>query len=824
MRRLPYRFLSALLATGLALALAADTPAPGQKAPPFPEVKQPFPVPVVTTPPAPPVHEDLLRWSGLDADGAALVAFLRRRAAPETDPGRLAAVVTRLDGDPASARAACAGVLAAGPAVVPLLRQAARDPDHPGAALAGRCLRVLEQDPGALASAVVRLVAKRRPAGAVPALLAFLPHADDAGVLEEVRQALAALAYSAGRPDAALLDALDDPLPLRRAAAASALGEGPVPPADRLRKLLADRVPSVRLRAALALAAADDPDAVSALVALLADLPPDLARLAESVFLEVAADQAPRVELGTDAEGRRRCRDAWAAWWKSSEGAALLDELRRRTPTEQKRLRGAQLIARLGDDDFSVREQATREIRDLGSVVVPLLRQALRHPDVEVRQRVETLLGELGSETVSPLSPALPRLIALRKPAGAAAAVLDFLPWAEDEATAADLRRALASLAAPRGKADPAVVRALRDPSPVRRAAAAEALCRSGAAEHFRDVRKLLSDPDPAVRLAAATGLAGAGRRDAVPAVIDALADMPAPLAGQAEEFLLTLAGDQPPPGLAAGDDARRRRDAWAAWWAARGGRVELTARPPVRGEGRGGTVLVQPQGNQVVCLGTDGKERWKLSGLLGPQDAQVLGPNRVLVAEHNGQRVTERNLRGDVLWQKPTPTSWPVSVQRLRNGHTFIACRNRLLEVDREGHELYAIPRPAHDVIEARKTRDGGIVCVSNRRSVSRLDTTGKELRTFGLPAVGNMGAEVLPDGHVLVCVPWTAKVSEYDGDGKVVWEVSMPQALAAWRLGGGRALVAQQVWPARVVEVDRTGKVLSEVPTGQYTWRVRR
>jgi hypothetical protein len=215
---------------------------------------------------------------------------------------------------------------------------------------------------------------------------------------------------------------------------------------------------------------------------------------------------------------------------------------------------------------------------------------------------------------------------------------------------------------------------------------------------------------------------------------------------------------------------------------------------------------------------------RWEIKGLLGPQDAQVVSRERVLVAEHNGQRVTERNLQGDIVWQKQLGSGWPVGVQRLRNGNTFITCRNQLLEVDRGGRELYAINRPQNDVVAARKMRDGQIICVSTQRSVTRMDTDGKELKTFTLPIVMNMGVEILENGHVLACVSWMNKVTEYDTEGKSVWEVSLAQPWAACRLPGGNTLVSLQQWPAKVVEVDREGKTVAEMTPSWQVLRLHR
>src|SRR5208282_1718828 len=106
---------------------------------------------------------------------------------------------------------------------------------------------------------------------------------------------------------------------------------------------------------------------------------------------------------------------------------------------------------------------------------------------------------------------------------------------------------------------------------------------------------------------------------------------------------------------------------------------------PASGGRLRGFTLLVQPQSNTITALGPDGKERWALTGLEGPVDAQVLANGHILVAESN--RVTERDVRGTVLWKLEGIT--PVSVQRLPNGNTFIPCNDVLVEVDRRGKDV---------------------------------------------------------------------------------------------------------------------------------------
>jgi len=82
----------------------------------------------------------------------------------------------------------------------------------------------------------------------------------------------------------------------------------------------------------------------------------------------------------------------------------------------------------------------------------------------------------LDKDKMPPLSPVAPRLVALRQPPGAAEALLAFLPSAEDEAIVGEVQATLAAVAMHDGKPEPALVQALDDKQPLRRAVAAAAL------------------------------------------------------------------------------------------------------------------------------------------------------------------------------------------------------------------------------------------------------------------------------------------------------------------------------------------------------------
>src|SRR5262245_38315914 len=177
----------------------------------------------VATAAEPPSDAQLLKQAQISTDGPGLVAYFRQRTVAGDDRQRIESLIERL-GDPVYAvrERATAELIACGlPAVTLLRRAAATQEDVEVARRAERCLTAIERVPSAaLSAAVARLISKRRPEGAVGALLAYLPMADDESVADEVRDALAAMALAGEKPDPLLVQALNDQQPVRRAAAA----------------------------------------------------------------------------------------------------------------------------------------------------------------------------------------------------------------------------------------------------------------------------------------------------------------------------------------------------------------------------------------------------------------------------------------------------------------------------------------------------------------------------------------------------------------------------------------------------------------------------
>jgi hypothetical protein len=324
------------------------------------------------------------------------------------------------------------------------------------------------------------------------------------------------------------------------------------------------------------------------------------------------------------------------------------------------------------------------------------------------------------------------------------------------------------------------------------------------------------------VRLRVALALAFVRDRSAIPVLIDLLAELPRDQNWPVEEVLQRLAEDRAPAWIGGTDEAARRqwRDAWAAWWQKQGAQVDLAKlqrSPPLLGY----TVVVLLDAGQVMELGTDRRPRWQIGGLQSPLDAQVLPGDRVVIAEYNSGRVTERNRKGDILWEKRVTN--PTAAQRLANGHTFIVTQAQLLVVDPTGKEVFTFGPPGISFTTARKFPDGRIGYVAGNRYVE-LDARGKERKSF---AVGNVqttsSLDVLSNGHIVVGHYGDGKVSEFDGDGKTVWQASVPSPISVVRLPNGNTLVTSQ-HPQQVVELDRGGKVVWQYQATGHPTRARR
>lgn len=248
----------------------------------------------------------------------------------------------------------------------------------------------------------------------------------------------------------------------------------------------------------------------------------------------------------------------------------LLDFFRKRTPPAPPTDKLEALVKNLSSDDASVADRAQAELTAIGLPALPHLRAAANNADeVEAARRARACLSNIEGDNAASLVVNAARALAARKPAGAAKVLLDYLPHAEDNTSFQEIQAALQAVALRDGKPDPALLAALKDRVAIRRGTAAQVLSSVGGPAYYPAIRPLLKDSKPSVRLGVALGLVGAYDAEAVPVLIDSLADLPPSLRSAAEEYLNNLAGEWAVSGPKGHDMTARkiRRDVWASWW-----------------------------------------------------------------------------------------------------------------------------------------------------------------------------------------------------------------------------------------------------------------
>jgi hypothetical protein len=508
----------------------------------------------------------------------------------------------------------------------------------------------------------------------------------------------------------------------------------------------------------------------------------------------------------------------------ADDGASLLAFFRKRTLSTEERARLAELVKRLGDEEFAEREKAVAGLVAAGPAARPLLAAALHDPDLEVVQRARQCLARLSSERHVVVAAA--HVLAARRPAGAVAVLLAYLPQADGQEAQLAVRAALASVGIHDDHADPLLVAALADAEPLRRGAAAAVLGRLPGQRAA--VARLLQDAHAEVQLDAALALARAGQRSAVPVLIALLVDAPAERAGEAEDLLIHLAGPRS-PSVVLGTNAesrRQSRDAWQRWYKEHGATADLGVLSKVEPV-LGLRVVCELVGSRhgtgrILAFGPDNEIRWEIHDVAGPLDVRLLPGGRVLSAEINTKKVVERNLEGKVLWEFDMD-HMPMSCQRLSNGNTFIATDNELMEVTPDKKKAWSIPRPG-GILSGEKLLTGHLLTVDRAGTITELDTDGKVLRTVAGGDTSNWGSvERLRDGHFLVARCGVHQVVEIDAEGKECWKVGIDWPTWASRLSNGHTLVACAN-SGQVVEFDRAGNRVWEQKLPNRPARCRR
>lgn len=173
--------------------------------------------------------ERLLKEQKIGTDGPALLAYLKKHTLADADRAKIDGLIRQLGDSSFEVREkAKKSLIQAGGGAAPFVIRASRDPDPEVSNLAKEILESVGKVPeGREAEAVVRMLVRKPPEGAVAALLAYLPDAPDEAVVREIQSVLYVLGMKGGKADPALQAAVEDKNVLRRNVASALLKPDP---------------------------------------------------------------------------------------------------------------------------------------------------------------------------------------------------------------------------------------------------------------------------------------------------------------------------------------------------------------------------------------------------------------------------------------------------------------------------------------------------------------------------------------------------------------------------------------------------------------------
>ena len=524
-----------------------------------------------------------------------------------------------------------------------------------------------------------------------------------------------------------------------------------------------------------------------------------------------------------------------AANLKETDAAGLLGYLRTRTLSDADLSKIQAVIKRLGADDFEARLKAAVEVEKYGSAAVGPLKAAWQtDPDPEIAYRSGEALKRMEKVPHAAVAAAAVRALAKLKPPDTAAVLLGFLPLADNDRVADEIRTTLIAVAVKDGKAEPALLAGLADSVPVRRAASAVALISGGSDKELirikdafgkvKEVAKSEKHIETRFQILHAM-LTVARDRDALNLLVEAIPELPRGRLWQVEDFLLQLAGkDSPKIQLGRTPEALAKgRDAWKAWIekSPQAAALEKFAYVP-RIHGKMLLVLYDQRygSGSVVELGPDLKEKWKIPNLLGPRDAAYLPDGTIAIAEQNSNRVTIRDTTGRILATRNIGGNNrvfgnPQQVQVLDSGELMVTCRNVIVVYKKDkDEEAYRYVRQQYDMVAAHRFPNGETLILLQNGTDQNIfiDDQGKEIPDRKLKTGVSYGeAYATAGGEGRVLVTEQNQVVEYDlKKNEKVWSKAINSPRFVQRLPNGNTIIIEA----------QSNRAIEVAPDGEEVW----
>lgn len=685
------------------------------------------------------------------------------------------------------------------------------------------CLQYIQGTEGdKLLESAIRVLAAKPGKESTAALLQFLPFAGTDNLRDSCETAVKEICVLGSQSYKEALTHVKDAHPRRRALVAEIIArEGTVAEKDYLHLLFQDGSPMVRKKLATTFLEMLDPRGILPAIDLMETSSLEEILEVESILLEIAGEwgvQGPRVE---DSLSNSIRRGIWRAWWDKINSQELLQPLKKLAPDQKLLLEADRLI--IAGDAPTLKIFLDRHLNNSQSWLAGfILFRSRQDPNLaKIVSQYQNQLSE--TQKNSTHLPSYFRLVQMRNPPGGLEAMVAAFPACFDEENQGALVSALVAMSKAQSGMPVVWETATKSPLMEYRILASRVLPGLGFPQAKTLSEALATDANPLVSAEVCLAQAKVGQKDRVPQLISLLSKLPREKMEQVEQFLVQLAGETAPNSSWETVESREKSlRQWRDWWDKAG--PALVIKPNLFDQKNPKNFLVteaydpKSRFGRVFLMNPKGKVLWEVGNLSSPADARLLGSSRVLMCEAGTNRVTERDLKGTILWEKPA--SAPFAVQRNSNGNTFIACRNSLLEVDRQGKEVFKFVLNNDTILAAWRYSSNHYGYVTYAGNYARLDATGKEIvksrisfpTNYGVSGGGFSG----PD-RVLVSIPQLNKVLEFDLQGKQTWEAEAVSPGNPVKLANGNVLVPT-LNSTKLVEIRRDGRLAWESAPGQF------
>ena len=764
-------------------------------------------------------ERELLKTAGFNpVNTQSLIPFFKGRSSSIPAKANIEKLIAQLiNGNSEEKLAAKKDLICMGDYVISTLKKASGEILDPASEKNLKdCIELLEgKGSENLISSALKVIASEGKAESSEVLFAYLPFAAEEILRNECESTLRGLFTTSG---IVFEKTLTDPNPYKRAVAAEILARKGNPKQISMTKnLLNDSSSLVRTRLVLAFLEQKNRIAMPTAFKLLDSDSKDTSSLIETALVTLAGEWAIQGPKNDDSISRSINQAAWAGWWKSINEQDLLTLLRESTAPIAM-ITEADKVFKDNNIELIKKYINSKSFKSNPALQAFLLNRAAF--DMNIAKLIEPDSNAIKLLLqANQITPALIRLITLVRPANAIEIILAYIPSCNDDNIQDLLGECLGLYLNDQNTPPPALIAASTSSIEEIRTFAGRVLAQSPNEIAQKTCTTLLSDSSVRVRFEVARESIKNQNKSAIPILIELMTKVPAEKAEAIDQTLRVIAKDKSPESK---NDSKMDAAAWNTWWQKEGNQLVLT--PGLKNQEALKNFLVVDSFNQekksgrVFLINPSGKILWEIANLSNPTDALLLPNNKILITEQGANRITERDTKGNISWEKSATN--PFHSQRLTNGNIFIASRNKIVEVGRNGNEIFSFSYPNETILAACKTRTNEYALLSYNGVFLKLDSKGNEDSKSRIPFPTNFGINggaITQNDRVLVSIPTLNKIMEFNFNGQSTWESTITMPGIPTKLPNGN-VVAPSLNGSKIVEIQMDGKIIYESAPNSY------